>query len=62
MNDRRIITVWLSWKVVGDPEWCNTCHHNTRLWVEGVGYTEDGFLGKTLKASYCEHCAGGNDE
>ena len=56
---RRTLVVFLSWKVVGEPEYCTTCHHNTRVRVEGVGYTEDGFLGSTLKASYCKPCAEG---
>ena len=55
-----MLVVFLSWKAVGEPEWCPACLHMTRIRVEGTGYTEDGFLGKTIKAHYCEHCAGGN--
>ena len=61
MSDRRTLVVYLSWKAVGDPEWCPTCLHMTRIRVEGTGYTEDGFLGSTLKASYCEACAEGKN-
>lgn len=60
MSDRRTLVVYLSWKAVGESEWCPTCLHMSRIRVEGTGYTEDGFLGKTIKAHYCEHCAGGN--
>lgn len=59
MSDRRTLVLFLSWKVVGEPEWCDRCHHNTRVRVEGTGYTERGFLGSTLKASYCKPCAEG---
>ena len=59
VSSNRQVVVYLSWKAVGEPEWCPTCLHMSRIRVEGTGYTEDGFLGKTIKAHYCEHCAGG---
>ena len=59
MSDPRTLVVYLSWEAVGEPEYCTTCHHMSRIRVEGTGYTEDGFLGKTLKAHYCQACVEG---